>query len=48
MEDSVNAFVKIFDLPGSPDGPLSGLTFCAKDIYDVAEHQTGCGSPTWA
>ncbi|MFK7941964.1 MAG: amidase [Paracoccaceae bacterium] len=48
MEDSVNAFVETFDLQGSPDGPLSGLTFCAKDIYDVAGHQTGCGSPTWA
>ena len=48
MEDTANAFIEIFDLPGAADGPLSGLTFCAKDIFDVAGHQTGCGSPDWA
>lgn len=48
MDDNVNAFIEIFDLSGASDGPLSGKTFCAKDIYDVAGHQTGCGSPTWA
>ena len=48
MEDTVNAFVEMFDLQGAPDGQLAGLTFCAKDIYDVAGHQTGCGSPDWA
>src|SRR6185503_7830288 len=29
------------------EGPLSGLTFGAKDIYDIAGHKTGFGSPDW-
>jgi amidase len=32
---------------GSGAGPLAGLTFAAKDIYDVAGHKTGFGSPDW-
>ena len=32
---------------GSGKGPLAGLTFGAKDIYDVAGHKTGFGSPDW-
>ena len=28
-------------------GPLAGLTFGLKDIYDVAGHRTGFGSPDW-
>src|SRR5215217_9248207 len=32
---------------GSADGPLRGLTFAAKDIYDIAGHRTGFGSPDW-
>ncbi|MDB5905182.1 MAG: putative amidase [Betaproteobacteria bacterium] len=32
---------------GSGTGPLAGLTFGAKDIYDVAGHKTGFGSPDW-
>jgi amidase len=32
---------------GSGDGPLAGLTFGAKDIYDIAGHKTGFGSPDW-
>ncbi|MEL7470159.1 MAG: amidase [Pseudomonadota bacterium] len=48
MDDTANAFIEIFELEGTADGPLAGLTFCAKDIYDVAGHQTGCGSPDWA
>lgn len=34
-------------LPGAADGPLAGLTFGLKDIYDVAGHRTGFGSPDW-
>ncbi|MEM7059494.1 MAG: amidase [Pseudomonadota bacterium] len=48
MEDTVNAFVSIFEVAGATDGPLSGLTFGAKDLYDVAGHVTGCGNPDWA
>jgi len=32
---------------GSGAGPLSGLTFGVKDIYDIAGHKTGFGSPDW-
>lgn len=32
---------------GAPGGPLAGLTFAAKDIYDVAGAKTGFGSPDW-
>jgi amidase len=32
---------------GSGTGPLAGLTFGIKDIYDVAGHKTGFGSPDW-
>ncbi|MDX1710106.1 MAG: amidase [Rhodovibrionaceae bacterium] len=48
--DSLGAFV-----PGTPvtregaqGGPLSDLTFAAKDIFDVAGTVTGCGNPDWA
>ncbi len=34
-------------LAGAPTGPLAGLTFGLKDIYDVAGHKTGFGSPDW-
>ena len=34
-------------LPGTPGGPLAGLRFAAKDIFDVAGHRTGFGNPTW-
>ena len=32
---------------GSLRGALHGLTFVAKDLYDVAGHRTGAGSPAW-
>jgi amidase len=32
---------------GASHGPLLGLTFAVKDIYDVAAHRTGFGSPEW-
>jgi amidase len=31
---------------GAPGGPLSGLTFTAKELYDVRGLPTGCGNPT--
>ena len=31
----------------APDGPLSGLTFAVKDLFDVAGYPTGCGCPLW-
>jgi amidase len=33
---------------GAPSGPLVGLTFAAKDLFDVAGHPTGGGNPDWA
>jgi amidase len=34
-------------LRGAATGPLAGLSFAAKDIYDIAGHKTGFGSPDW-
>ena len=49
MSDPLNAFCPDSDayLAGASGGPLSGLTFAAKDIFDVADHVTGCGNPHW-
>ena len=35
-------------IPGAPNGPLAGLTFAAKDLFDVAGHPTGGSNPDWA
>jgi amidase len=35
------------EMTGAGHGPLVGLTFAVKDIYDVAGHRTGFGSPDW-
>src|SRR5262249_60437020 len=35
-------------IDGVPGGPLAGLTFAAKDLFDVAGHPTGGGNPDWA
>jgi amidase len=35
-------------IAGAPEGPLAGLTFAAKDLFDVAGHPTGGGNPDWA
>ena len=34
-------------LAGTPGGPLAGLRFAAKDIFDIEGHRTGFGNPTW-
>lgn len=49
LADPMNAFCRDSDahLEGAPDGPLAGLTFAAKDIFDVAGHITGAGNPDW-
>ena len=36
------------DLAGAAVGPLAGVTFLAKDIFDVAGFVTGCGNPDYA
>jgi amidase len=35
------------EMKGASHGPLAGLTFAVKDIYDVAGHRAGFGSPDW-
>lgn len=47
--DTLNAFTRHTHvaLDGAPAGPLAGMTFGLKDIFDVAGHRTGFGSPAW-
>ena len=46
--DDLNAFASLdVHVPGGDGGPLSGMTFAAKDIFDVAGHVTGGGNPDW-
>lgn len=49
LNDHVQAFCNDTEayLPGAAHGPLAGLTFAAKDIFDVAGHVTGGGNPDW-
>lgn len=35
-------------IPSPNDGPLSGLTFMAKDLFDIEGYVTGAGNPDWA
>jgi amidase len=48
-QDKLNAFTRHthIEVKGAPEGPLKGLTFGVKDIYDVAGVKTGFGSPAW-
>ena len=49
LNDSLDAFCTDTEayLDGAAGGPLSALTFAAKDIFDVAGHVTGGGNPDW-
>ena len=49
MNDALGAFVAGTPLVvrGAAIGRLSGLTFAAKDLFDVQGHVTGCGNPDW-
>jgi amidase len=38
----------VLRIEGSAGGTLAGLTFAAKDLFDVAGHPTGGGNPDWA
>ena len=48
-DDSLGAFCRENNaaLRGSGNGPLAGLTFAAKDVFDISGSRTGFGSPTW-
>lgn len=47
--DQLGAFCRHthVELDGARGGPLDGTTFGLKDIFDVAGHKTGFGSPDW-
>ncbi|PNW76486.1 hypothetical protein CHLRE_11g467630v5 [Chlamydomonas reinhardtii] len=47
-DDPNNAFIdKSLTVQGAAEGPLKGLTFAVKDLFDVAGHRTGFGNPVW-
>src|SRR6476661_761151 len=50
MPEDLGAFVpgQRFRIAGRDGGPISGLTFAAKDLFDVAGRPTGGGNPDWA
>ncbi|HXA25226.1 MAG TPA: amidase [Acetobacteraceae bacterium] len=50
MTDAINAFIPgpRITIDGARDGPLAGLTFAAKDLFDVAGYPTGGGNHDWA
>lgn len=49
IDDPIGAFVDHGPkhLKGSGHGPLAGLTFAVKDLFDIAGYTTGGGSPDW-
>jgi len=49
IKDPVNCFVPHSPpvIKGAASGPLQGLTFSVKDLYDIAGYKTGNGNPTW-
>jgi amidase len=49
VNDKLGAFCRHThaEMKGVPGGPLAGLTFGVKDIYDIAGHKSGFGSPDW-
>jgi amidase len=49
IDDTVNAWVPHgrFTVAPTASGPLDGLRFAVKDIFDVAGHPTGAGNPAW-
>ncbi len=49
MDDQLGAFCRHVDvrIEGAPEGPLSGIRFAAKDIYDIAGQTCCCGNPDW-
>ncbi len=49
MDDPLGAFCRHVDvrIEGRSGGPLDGLTFAAKDIYDIEGQTCCCGNPDW-
>lgn len=48
-DDPLGAFCRHaqVSLRGSGKGPLAGLGFAVKDVFDIAGHRTGAGNPDW-
>ncbi|HEX9463131.1 MAG TPA: amidase [Alphaproteobacteria bacterium] len=49
MRDFLGAFCDFHDvsIKGHRGGPLAGLTFGVKDVFDIAGHRTGAGNPDY-
>jgi amidase len=49
VRDPLNAFCHHthVELDGAPSGPLHGLSFAVKDVFDIAGQRTGNGNPVW-
>ncbi|MGG5887900.1 amidase [Falsiroseomonas sp. HC035] len=49
LDDQVGAFIPgpRSELAGAPEGPLTGLDFAVKDLFDLAGVTTGYGNPDW-
>lgn len=47
MQDDIHAFMPYpaYPVPHATSGPLSGMTFAVKDLFDVAGYPTGGGNP---
>src|SRR5271170_7213345 len=47
MRDALGAFCEFHDvaIPGRGDGPLAGLSFAVKDVFDIAGERVGAGNP---
>lgn len=50
MREPVSGFIpgERLRIEGAAEGPLAGLRFAAKDIYDIEGYVTGGGNPDWA
>lgn len=49
IDDPLGAFCREnhVERAGAPEGPLRGLTFASKDVFDIEGSRTGAGSPDW-
>ena len=49
LDDELGAFCtgREVHIAGSATGELAGLTFAAKDVFDISGYRTGAGNPDW-
>jgi amidase len=45
--ESTDPVIERFNMESHCEGKLSGKTFAAKDLIDIAGKRTGCGNPQW-